>query len=104
MSTADMLADLGYSVTEASSAEEALAMLDGGLEVDVLLTDHLMVGMTGAELARIVRKRSSSIWVLLVSGYAEAEGVAPDLPRLTKPFRQADLAASLASLKGVYGA
>jgi hypothetical protein len=33
-----------------------------------------------------------------VSGYAEAEGIAPDLPRLTKPFRNADLAASLSAL------
>jgi hypothetical protein len=36
--------------------------------------------------------------VLIVSGYAEAEGIAPDLPRLTKPFRNAELAASLAAV------
>lgn len=36
--------------------------------------------------------------ILIVSGYAEAEGIAPDLPRLTKPFRSAELAASVAGL------
>jgi hypothetical protein len=36
--------------------------------------------------------------VLAVSGYAEVEGVAPDLPRLVKPFRQIDLARKLREL------
>jgi hypothetical protein len=38
--------------------------------------------------------------VLIVSGYAESEGLAPDLPRLTKPFRKDELAASLAGVAG----
>jgi hypothetical protein len=36
--------------------------------------------------------------VLVVSGFAEVDGVASDLPRLTKPFRKDELAATLASL------
>jgi YesN/AraC family two-component response regulator len=64
----------------------------------LLITDHLMTGMNGTDLARIVRSESSDVQVLLVSGYAEAEGVALDLPRLTKPFRRDELAATLASL------
>ena len=36
--------------------------------------------------------------VLVVSGYAEAEGIALDLPRLVKPFKQSDLAAKLSEL------
>jgi len=36
--------------------------------------------------------------VLIISGFAEAEGIAPELPRLTKPFRQAELAASIANI------
>jgi PAS domain S-box-containing protein len=100
LSTADMLLDLGYHVTEAGSAEEALRLLDGGLDADMLVSDHLMPGMTGADLARAFLKRRPGAPVLIVSGYAEAEGMAPDLPRLTKPFRQADLAASMAALTG----
>ena len=98
MSTADMLMDLGYEVAEACSAEEALRLLDGGLAPDLLVTDHLMPGMSGAELARQVRSRSPDLPVLIVSGYAQVDGIAPDLPRLTKPFRNAELAQSLAAL------
>jgi PAS domain S-box-containing protein len=100
MSTADMLADLGYRVVEAASAEEALKAMEGGLRPDLLVTDHLMPGMSGADLARQMRQRLPDLPVLIVSGYAEAEAIAPDLPRLTKPFRQADLAASLAGVTG----
>jgi CheY-like chemotaxis protein len=100
LSTADMLADLGYRVVEAGSAEEALRMLDGGLTADILVSDHLMPGMTGSDLAREAMERRPGMPVLIVSGYADAEGMAPDLPRLTKPFRQADLAASLAAVTG----
>ena len=48
-----------------------------GCEPDILVTDHLMPGMTGAELVREVRSRQPKLPVLLVSGYAEAEDVAP---------------------------
>ncbi|HYI40665.1 MAG TPA: PAS domain S-box protein [Allosphingosinicella sp.] len=98
MSTADMLADLGYSVVEAESAEEALQVLRTGLRPDLLVTDHLMPGMNGTDLARSAQAAQPGLKILIVSGYAESEGVDPDLPRLTKPFRNADLAASLAAL------
>ena len=97
-STADMLTELGYAVVDAGSAEEALRLLDCGLVPSLVVTDHLMPGMSGTEFAREVRRRLPSTRALVVSGYAEVEGVAPDLPRLVKPFRQADLAASLATL------
>jgi CheY-like chemotaxis protein len=54
--------------------------------------------MTGVDLARAIRESRPHTPVLIVSGYAEAEGVAPDLPRLTKPFRLPELAASFAQL------
>ena len=98
MSTADMLTDLGYEVVETASAEEALRLLNGGLSPDLLVTDHLMPGMNGTDLARVVQSERPRIKVLIVSGYAEAEGISPDLPRLTKPFRNVELAASLAAL------
>lgn len=98
MSTADMLTELGYSVVEVGSAEEALRALNRGVQIDILVTDHLMPGMTGVDLARAVQRERPHMPILIVSGYAEAEGVAPDLPRLTKPFRQPELAASFATL------
>jgi CheY-like chemotaxis protein len=98
MSTADMLMDLGYEVVEANSAEEALRLVSGGLRPELLVTDHLMPGMSGVELARALRSHRPKLPVLIVSGYAEAEGIAPEIPRLTKPFRNAELAESLAGL------
>jgi CheY-like chemotaxis protein len=95
--TADA-AELGYVVVEASSADEALRLLDGGCRPDLLVTDHLMPGMSGTELARLVQASLPGVPVLVVSGYAEVEGIASDLPRLTKPSRSTDLAASLAGL------
>ena len=99
MSTADMLMDLGYSVVEASSAEDALRLVSEGLCPDVLVTDHLMPGMTGVELAHALQTREPNLPVLIVSGYAEAEGIAPGIARLTKPFRNSELAESLSGLE-----
>ncbi|WP_298091947.1 PAS domain S-box protein [uncultured Sphingomonas sp.] len=98
MSTAAMLADLSYAVVEASSAEEALRLLSAGLEPDILVTDHLMPGMSGVELAHLLKATHPGLPVLIVSGYAEEDGIDADMPRLTKPFRNADLAGSLAAL------
>ena len=98
MSTTEMLIDLGYAVIEAASAEEALRLLERGEQFDLLVTDHLMPGMNGTDLARVVQSARPNVSVLLVSGYAEREGIDPDLPRLTKPFRKDELAAGLAQL------
>jgi CheY-like chemotaxis protein len=97
-STAEMLMELGYRVIEASSAEKALDMIAGGVKPDLVVTDHLMPGMTGADLARQLKRQQPGLPVLIISGYAENAGLDADLPLLVKPFRQADLAAFLAKL------
>ncbi|WP_439394950.1 ATP-binding protein [Bradyrhizobium sp. PMVTL-01] len=101
MSTAEMLGELGYTVVEASSAEDALQRVREGLRPNLLITDHLMPGMSGTDLGRILRNQYPELQVLVVSGYANSEGIAPDLSRLTKPFRSDELAASLANLTKV---
>lgn len=99
MGTADMLQDLGYDVTEAGSGAEALATLRDGFRPDVLVTDYLMPGMNGVELVQAVRQQLPDLPALMISGYADvADGLAGRLPRLSKPFRQADLAARIAEL------
>lgn len=98
LSTADMLEDLGFHTLEASSGEAAFAMVNRGVQIDLVITDHLMPGMTGSDLARQIREVRPDLPVLLVSGYAEVEGVAPDLPRLVKPFKKHELAKSIAAL------
>lgn len=97
-STAHMLVELGYSVLEAGSGEEAIRLLDGPHGIDLLVTDHLMPGISGTDLAAYLRRTRANVPVLVVSGYAEAKGIAPDLPTLAKPFKQSDLANSLARL------
>lgn len=96
--TADMLEDLGYHVVEAESGEEALALIADGLKPVMLLTDHLMPGMTGTDLADRIRDTLPALPILVVSGYAEDEGLPAAFPRLVKPFRQEELGAALAAL------
>ena len=99
LSTADMLGELGFTVRQAASGAAALAALDRGLSVDVIVTDHLMPGMTGGELAAVLRLTRPLLPVLIVSGFAEHAGIDPAVPRLAKPFRRAELAQSLAELR-----
>ncbi len=97
-STADMLGELGYEVVEASSAEAALELLRNGLQPGLLVTDHLMPGLSGADLSSAAQEIYPDLLSLVITGYAEVEGLAPSLPRLTKPFNLAELAASVSSL------
>jgi CheY-like chemotaxis protein len=93
-----MLSELGYEVVEAASAEEALRLLGREHHIDGIITDHLMPGMSGVDLAQAVRAKRPGTPVLLVSGFAEAESREAGLPLLAKPFRQSNLAEALAAL------
>jgi CheY-like chemotaxis protein len=98
--TAAMLEDVGHRVRRAESAESALALL-AQAPADLVISDHLMPGMTGLELVRAVRAQSPHQPVLLVSGFAEFEGgEADDLMLLRKPFRQDELLKAVAAATG----
>ena len=90
MCTADVLADMGYEVVEADSAEEALLAVEGGLAPALVVTDHLMPGMSGSALAREVVARHPQVRVVVVSGYADV-ALDPGLVLLGKPFRLQEL-------------
>jgi signal transduction histidine kinase len=97
--TADMLSEIGYNVIEATSGPEALRLLREGIEPDLLITDYLMPVMNGVELIEEARTIVSDIPVMLITGYSTiAEGPGSSVPRLAKPFRQADLAEFVAEL------
>jgi CheY-like chemotaxis protein len=97
--TCEMLADLGYKVIEASSAAEALRVLRTGEEPDLMVTDYLMPGMNGVDLIGHARQLAPTMEVMLITGYSTiAEGPGSSVPRLAKPFRQADLAQIVADL------
>ena len=93
-----MLADLGYRVIEASSAAEGLAKLRAGAAPDLLVTDYLMPGMNGVDLAGEALREHPGLPVLMISGYTNLEVGRAALPRLMKPFRQEELAAKVAAL------
>ncbi len=98
MTTSEMLQDIGYDTVEMASAYEAEDFLRKGGQVELVVTDHLMPGITGAQLAATIRANWPDIAVLLISGYAAPEGVPADLPRLTKPFKHDGLSAAIAEL------
>lgn len=97
--TAEMLRDEGYQVTTAHSAAQALELLSEN-RFDLLITDHAMPKMTGAQLALEVRRVLPDLPILLVSGYAEipAGTAAEQLPLLSKPFSQAALMQAIATV------
>ena len=90
LSTADMLGELGFTVRQASSGAAAPAALDHGLGVDVVVTDHLMPGITGGELAAALKLSRPALPVLIVSGFAEHAGIDSATLRLAKPLRRAN--------------
>ena len=98
--TAEMLADLGYKVVHAGSGAEALGLLRRGeFGFDLIVSDHLMPGMSGADLLREAQSIVPDLPGLLVTGYTNLiQGPGAELPRLAKPFRQADMAARVAEL------
>lgn len=95
---------LGYRTLEASSAEEALEVLQSEADIALMLTDVILgSGMNGAELALEALEFQPDLKVLCMSGYAEPETFArytggADLPLIEKPFTRAKLGARLEEL------
>lgn len=93
MSTTEMLEDLGHRVIGVSSARHALDIIRSEQPIDLMVTDHVMPGMTGLELAAASRQLRPSLPILLATGYAELPEGGPQLeiPRLAKPYHQDQL-------------
>jgi signal transduction histidine kinase/CheY-like chemotaxis protein len=95
-STVALLEDLGHSVVQASSAEQALELLATDLQPDLMITDYAMPGMTGLQLGREVQRALPKLPVLLATGFADLENAeSVELPRLAKPYTQDQLAAQI---------
>jgi PAS domain S-box-containing protein len=99
-STLAMLDALGCAHVQAvSSGGEALALLQADDRFDLLLTDYMMPGMSGAQLAARARALRPDIAVLLASGFAELDAVQGGRwPRLRKPYTLSDMASALAAV------
>ncbi len=88
----------GYNVVSAINGQEALALLDGGARVDMVLTDLMMPVLDGYQAAHLIRARAGyqELPIVAVTGYALSQdkalvGEAGYNEYLTKPFRQRDL-------------
>jgi signal transduction histidine kinase len=90
--TVAMLEDLGHSVCEAACGKEALELLHEEPSIDLVITDHAMPGMTGTELAIQIRQYWPAVPVVIATGYADVPAEELGLPRLSKPYRQQELA------------
>jgi PAS domain S-box-containing protein len=94
--TAAMLEDLGHHVARATSGERALEKMHTLDDLDVVLTDQGMPGMTGLQLIERIRAERPNMPILLVTGYSDLpSGSHPQVRRLNKPFDQAALARAL---------
>jgi len=99
LSTASLLEDLGHTVIKAMSGSAALSVLQQGEAIDLMITDYAMPGMTGLELAQEARRLRPHLPILLATGYADLPANAElELPRLSKPYQQRQLAEQIASL------
>ena len=102
-STAEMLNDLGYAVIEAASAEDALRLVAKGLEPDLLVTDHLMPGMDGVELAELLKSEGLANHIVAATAYRselerERTAAAGFAAHLVKPIERTTLEKLLTQL------
>jgi len=102
MNTTLMLEDLGHQVIEAYSGPEALSALrQEDNRIDLVITDHSMPKMTGAQLAAEIATEWPGLPVVLATGYAELpDGSGSHLPRLPKPFSQQQLSEMIGTVTG----
>lgn len=102
--TVSVLTQLGYTVQSASTGPKAIAAMESLDGLDLLMTDVVLAGgMDGPTVAAKARKRFPDLRVLFMSGYADTAvesdaGLDRDATLLPKPFRRADLAASIRAI------
>lgn len=98
----DALLTLGCDVSQASDGMEGLASIERN-RPDLLLTDYLMPGITGVELAVKARETLPDLPVLVATGYADMDDIESAIGKtavLRKPFQMSELGATLARVIG----
>jgi CheY-like chemotaxis protein len=91
------LSDLGYHCIEAPNGSDALALIEAGLEPDLVITDVVMPEISGADFGDRLALLRPGIPVLYTSGFSDEDIIARGLlrterPFLQKPFAPAELA------------
>jgi CheY-like chemotaxis protein len=93
----EILESAGYAVVASETPEEALALAEShGREIDLLLTDVIMPGLNGPQVAERLRRLRPGMKVLYMSGYTDdalvsRTSIGPNAPFLQKPFTTDDL-------------
>jgi len=95
-----MLTANGFSVVTASGADEALRLIERGLDFHLLLVDYAMPGMNGLALANEIRMRRPSVPVVFITG-SEGEWTGGERWVLMKPFISSTLTAMLRAALGL---
>jgi CheY-like chemotaxis protein len=94
LNAVEMIEEAGFEVVEAASADEAMTILEGRLDITVVFTDIQMPGsMDGLKLAAAVRNRWPPIMIVATSGRVKL--VRGDLPEggrfLPKPYSRGEI-------------
>jgi PAS domain S-box-containing protein len=97
--TVRMLDALGYAAVPAAFGGEALRLIASGLEIDLVLADFAMPGMTGVDLAETIRATRPDLPVILVTGHGNREALKDfgEARILQKPYAEAELKEKIAS-------
>ncbi len=94
-----LLRKLGYTVLIAGDGVEGVSLFDErSKEIDLVITDIVMPGQTGIEMAQDLRKRRPDLKILFISGYAGSlDGPLPH-PFLPKPFSMEEIAEAVRAI------
>ena len=99
------MVEQGYQVDQAGDGLEALAQVDGGAQVDLLISDFAMPGMNGLMLIREMRRRQPELPAVLLTGYADPslgnaveDAELGSISLLRKPISAVELAERVAAL------
>jgi two-component system cell cycle sensor histidine kinase/response regulator CckA len=92
----------GFKAIEAANADEAIQVASGSAQsIEVLVSDIVMPGMSGIELAKNLRAANPGIRVILMSGYTDQPPrMEPGWEFLPKPFSPATLCDKVERLCG----
>ena len=98
--TVDALRELGYTVVQASSANQAMTLIEAQPRVDLLFTDVVMPDVNGRVLADQARAKKPNLKVVFTTGYTQNAVVHngmldPGVVMLQKPFTIEQLAAKI---------
>jgi PAS domain S-box-containing protein len=95
---AAMLEDLGHAVVTASSGAKAIEALANHPDIELVICDQAMPGMTGLQLRAALSKSHPKLPFILATGYAEiSQSTDPSMGRLAKPYTQQELSGAIAT-------